>query len=519
MAVAAMAVAATTVVSAEEDHGLDAGTIAALRAIVGSEHVSTDEHDRTERARDKYSHHRGAVPEAVVFPGSTEEVSAVLRVLHERRIPVVAYGAGTSLEGHTNCPHGAVTLDMARMHAVVRLSVSDCDVTVQAGMRKDELNDLLRPHHLFFPVDPGPGASIGGMCATRCSGTNAVKYGTMRENVLSLTVVLADGRVVKTGQQARKSSAGYDLTRIFIGSEGTLGVITEVTLRLRVVPESSAVAVAAFPSVEAASLAVQRLMQQGVDVSCVELLDETMMKIIAEQSSLPYASRPTLFFKFAGTEAQVEDTLRRTRLVAEAQGASGWECTQDLLEQERIWQARKVALWSTQSAFPDFDVAITDVCVPVGQLARAVADTQADIAASVLAGRAPIVGHAGDGNYHVFLTFDPSKPAEVHAAEELNRRMVQRAINLGGTCSGEHGIGSGKREFLTWELSETALDVMRSLKRALDPHGILNPGKVLPDESPTTGALSPRMASGFVVRAGMADSPTAVGSGGCGCCS
>jgi D-lactate dehydrogenase (cytochrome) len=366
------------------------------------------------------------------------------------------------------------------MDAIVAVDVASADVTVQAGIRKDDMNAILRKHGLFFPVDPGPGASIGGMCATGCSGTNAVRFGTMKDNVLSLTAVLADGTVVKTGQKARKSSAGFDLTRLLVGSEGCLGIITEVTLRLRPIAEKTAVAIASFETVHDAASAVIEILQRGVDVSCVELMDDTMVRVVNEQSGFSHAERPTLLFKFAGNEAQVAECADRTSEVIKKHGAQGWDWTDEEAEIERIWQARKVALWSAQSAHPDMEVAITDVCLPVSKLAQAVSETKADIDASLLAGRAPIVGHVGDGNFHCFLTFDASNAAEVAEAESLNDRMVRRAIRLGGTCTGEHGIGLGKRQYLREELGDGAVHTMRLLKAAMDPRGILNPGKVIP---------------------------------------
>jgi len=458
---------------------MPAGLLQELRKAVGADHVSLDMADRVDHGRDKYSHHHGDPPAAVVYPGSTEQVSAVLKALHRYRVPVVAYGSGTSLEGHTVPSVDGVTLSMARMDSVVRLDVAAADVTVQAGVRKDELNESLRADGLFFPVDPGPGASIGGMCATGCSGTNAVRYGTMKDNVLSLTAVLADGTVVRTGQRARKSSAGYDLTRLLVGSEGTLAVITEVTLRLRPLPEETAVAVASFPSVRAAAAAVVELLSQGVEVSCVELLDDCMARVIREQSGQELADAPTLFFKFAGNKAFVAEGAERAEAVVRRHGAPAWKWSRDPEEVGRLWQARKVALWSAQSAHPGMEVAITDVCVPVSRLADAVGETKEDIEASLLRGRAPIVGHVGDGNFHCFLTFDPSNKAEAAEAERLNRRMVERAIRMGGTCTGEHGIGIGKKQYLEAELGPGAIHTMRLLKAALDPLNILNPGKIL----------------------------------------
>lgn len=464
-------------------HGLRiclAELLEALRAAVGEEHVSIAIEDRIDHGRDKYSHHHGPPPAAVVSPGSTEEVAAVLRILHDARVPVVAYGSGTSLEGHTVPQAHGVTMSTHRMDAVLALDVASADVRVQAGMRKDDLNELLLPHGLFFPVDPGPGASIGGMCATGCSGTNAVRFGTMKDNVLSLTAVLADGTVVSTGQRARKSSAGFDLTRLLIGSEGCLGVITEATLRLRPVPARTAVATASFASVHDAASAVIEILQRGVDVRCVELMDDTMVRVVNSQSGFSLPERPTLLFKFAGTEAEVAECARRTAEVISRHSAHGWEWTDEEAEMARIWQARKVALWSAQAAHPDMEVAITDVCVPVSRLAQAVSETKADIDASKLAGRAPIVGHVGDGNFHCFLTFNASNADEVAEAGRLNDAMVRRAIRLGGTCTGEHGIGLGKRQYVQTELGAGAVHTMRLLKAALDPRNILNPGKVIP---------------------------------------
>ncbi|KAA0152969.1 hypothetical protein FNF29_03492 [Cafeteria roenbergensis] len=482
-ATAAVAVAAFVAGSvAHADDGgasLPAACLEELRDAVGAANVSDAEEDRAEFGRDKYSHHHGPPPAAVVRPGSTAEVSAVLKACHRHGVPVVAFGSGTSLEGHTVPSPAGIVLAMDRMDGVVRLDAAGQDVTVQAGCVKDLLNEQLRPHGLFFPVDPGPGATIGGMCATGCSGTNAVRFGTMKDNVLALTAVLADGTVLTTGGRARKSSAGYDLARLLVGSEGTLAVITEATLRLRPLPETTAVAVAAFPTVGDAAAAVMRLLREGVEVSCVELLDDGMIRVINEQSGFDHAVAPTLFFKFAGSPEAVKECAARTADAIRHHGADGWRWASDPKEVARLWQARKVALWSAQSAHPEMEVAITDVCVPVSRLAEAVTETKADIDASLLAGRAPIVGHVGDGNFHTFLTFDAHNPVESQEAERLNDRMVKRAIRLGGTCTGEHGIGLGKRKYLEEEIGEGGLHAMRLLKAALDPRNILNPGKVL----------------------------------------
>jgi D-lactate dehydrogenase (cytochrome) len=459
---------------------LCAGVVDALTRVLGTDGVSVDSADREDHGRDKYSHHHGSPPAAVIYPRTTGQVSEALKVLHAHRVPVVAYGSGTSLEGHTLSPAQGVVMNMSRMDKVLRLDVDAADVTVEAGIQKDVLNEVLVAHGLFFPVDPGPGASIGGMCATSCSGTNAVKFGTMKENVLSLTTVLADGTVVRTGQRSRKSSAGYDLTHVLIGSEGTLGIITEATLRLRPLPERTAVALASFPSIGAAAHTVISVLREGIDLNCVELMDETMVRIVNEQSGFSHPVKPTLFFKFAGTPLAVNECQERARATATRLGAEGWVATADAEEIAKIWQARKVALWSAQAAHPDKEVAITDVCVPVSRLAEVVVATQEDIQGSPLVGRAPIVGHVGDGNFHCFLTFDPHDPVEVSASQALMKRMALRAIASGGTCTGEHGIGVGKREYLEREKGQGALHMMRLLKTALDPRNILNPGKVLP---------------------------------------
>jgi D-lactate dehydrogenase (cytochrome) len=362
------------------------------------------------------------------------------------------------------------------MNSVLRLSAEDLDVTVQAGVTRKQLNEHLKDVGLFFPIDPGADASLGGMAATRASGTNAVRYGTMRENVLGLTVVMADGRVIKTGGRARKSAAGYDLTRVFVGSEGTLGVITEVTLRLYGIPEAISAAVGSFPTIEDAVNTVIQTIQTGIPVARIELLDEVQMDAVNRYAKLDYPVQPTLFFEFHGTEAGVAEQAAMVKEIAAGFGAGDFHWATKAEERNRLWQARHNAYYAAKAMRPGTKGWATDVCVPISRLAQCISETKADLRTSTLF--APIVGHVGDGNFHVTFLVDPDRPADLEEAKRLNERMVMRALALGGTCTGEHGIGYGKMDFLVAEHGE-AVAVMRQLKLALDPHNIMNPGKIL----------------------------------------
>ena len=423
------------------------------------------------------SYHTPAPPDIVCFPHTTDEVAAIVKIAAAHRRPIVPFGAGTSLEGHVNAIHGGITIDLREMNKVVRVSVEDLDVTVEAGVTRLQLNKALNNTGLTFPVDPGADATIGGMTATRASGTTAVRYGTMRENVLALTVVLADATVIRTGTRARKSSAGYDLTRLFVGSEGTLGVITEVTLRLHPLPEAVSAAVCSFASIQGAVETVIATIQLGVPVARIELLDEVQLDAVNRYSKTSYAVAPTLFFEFHSDSARhVADQAEAVQALAAERGGRGFQWATHSEDRARLWQARHDALYAALALRPGSRGWTTDVCVPISRLAECVVATKNENAGASF----PIclVGHAGDGNFHLIYVLDPANPAELEEARRLNERMVLRALAMGGTCSGEHGVGIGKMKFLRQEHGP-ALDVMRTIKRALDPDNRMNPGKML----------------------------------------
>lgn len=455
-------------------HNTHAALFAELQALLGSR-FTTAPAVREQHGHDE-SYHATHAPDAVAFARTTEEVSRIVSACARYRTPVIAFGTGTSLEGHVAALYGGVCLDLGQMNNVLRVSAEDLDVTVQAGVTRKQLNEHLRESGLFFPIDPGADASLGGMAATRASGTNAVRYGTMRENVLGLTVVTADGRIIKTGGRARKSAAGYDLTRIFVGSEGTLGVITEVTLRLYGVPEAISAAVGSFPTIEDAVNTVIQTIQTGIPVARIELLDEVQMDAVNRYAKFDYPVQPTLFFEFHGTEAGVAEQAAMVKEIAAGYGAGDFRWASKAEERNRLWQARHNAYYACKAMRPGSKGWATDVCVPISRLAECISETKADLRTSTLL--APIVGHVGDGNFHVTFLVDPEKPGELAEAKQLNERMVMRALALGGTCTGEHGIGYGKIDFLTAEHGD-AVAVMRQVKLALDPHNIMNPGKIL----------------------------------------
>ena len=429
-----------------------------------------------ERHGQDESYHQPHAPDAVAFAASTEEVSEIVKLCARYKAPMIPFGTGTSLEGHVAALKGGVCIDLSQMNRVLRVGAEDLDVTVQAGVTRKQLNEYLRDTGLFFPIDPGADASLGGMAATRASGTNAVRYGTMRENVLSLTVVLADGRVIRTARRARKSAAGYDLTRLFVGSEGTLGVITEVTLRLYGIPEAMSAAVCAFPTIEAAVGTVITTIQSGVPVARIELLDEAQIDAINKYSKLDNQVAPTLFFEFHGTTAGVAEQVAIVKEIAGDNGGSDfrWASTQE--ERNKLWQARHDAYYAALALRPGSQGWATDVCVPISRLAECIAETKRDLAQSSIP--SVMVGHVGDGNFHLVFMIDPKQPEEIAEASRLNDRMVTRALEMEGTCTGEHGVGYGKIEFLPAEHGE-AVEVMRTLKAALDPDNLMNPGKIV----------------------------------------
>ncbi len=448
--------------------------IAELKALLG-ERLSTSAAVREHHGRD-ITYHLPHPPDAVAFAHSTEEVAEIVRICAAHGTPVIPFGTGTSLEGHIAALRGGICIDVSEMNEILRVNAEDLDVIVQPGVTRKQLNEYLRDTGLFFPIDPGADASIGGMAATRASGTNAVRYGTMRDNVLALTVVLADGRVIRTSRRARKSAAGYDLTRLFIGSEGTLGVITEVTLRLYGIPEAIAAAVCSFDSLQGAVDTVITTIQMGVPIARIELLDEVQMDACNRYSKLDYPVKPTLFLEFHGTEAGVKEQSETVAALAGENGGGEFRWTTQQEERSKLWQARHDAAYSAMALRPGAKGWATDVCVPISRLAECILETRKDLDASDLI--APIVGHVGDGNFHVVFLVDPEQPEELEEAKRLNDRLVQRALAMEGTCTGEHGIGYGKMDFLIAEHGE-AVNVMRAIKKALDPDNIMNPGKIV----------------------------------------
>ncbi len=416
------------------------------------------------------------LPDAVIFAYSTEEVRDVVRVCAEHKVPIIPFGTGTSLEGGVNAPAGGISIDVSGMNKIISVNAEDLDVTVQAGVTRKQLNDYLRDTGLFFPIDPGADASLGGMAATRASGTNAVRYGTMRENVISLTAVLPDGRVVKTGNRARKSAAGYDLTRLFVGSEGTLGIITELTLRLQGIPESISAAICSFPTVEAACNTTIHAMQSGIPMARIELMDAETVTAVNEYSGLSNPVKPMLLLEFHGSTQGVKEQAEMFNAIAEEYDGEGYEWVSTTEERNRLWAARHDVYWAVVAQKPGKLGISTDVCVPISRLAECIVETQQDIEQAGLYG--PVVGHVGDGNFHALLLVDKEDAAEVARAEEVMEKLAMRALAMEGTCTGEHGIGQGKRRFVRLEHGAGA-DVMAALKKAIDPDNVMNPGKVL----------------------------------------
>lgn len=415
------------------------------------------------------------IPDGVVFAESAEDVKAVVRSCAQHKVPVIPFGVGSSLEGQVNAPSGGISIDFSRMNRIISVNAEDLDVTVEPGVTREQLNTYLRDTGLFFPIDPGANASIGGMTATRASGTNAVRYGTMKDNVLALTVVTAKGEEILTGRRARKSSAGYDLTRLFVGSEGTLGVITSITLRLQGIPEKITGGVCTFDTVKQACDAVILTVQMGIPVARIELLDEVQIRACNAYSGLSYEEKPTLFLEFHGTEETTALQSRQFAEIVEECGGGEFRWTGDAQERAKLWKARHDAYWASKALAPDLDVLSTDVCVPISRFAECVTETQQDIIDNTML--APIVGHAGDGNFHVLVLFDGKDADSVAKTEAFVARLNRRAISMDGTCTGEHGIGQGKMSFLAEEVGN-ALDVMVAIKRSLDPDNIFNPGKL-----------------------------------------
>ncbi len=449
--------------------------IAELKALMGpraSDSVTVrDHHSHGE------SYHAPAAPDVVCFPANAGEIVEIVRISARFQVPIIPFGAGTSLEGHVHALRGGITIDLRDLNRVVRIGAEDLDATVEAGVTRLQLNKALRNTGLMFPIDPGADATIGGMTATRASGTTAVRYGTMRENVLGLTAVLADGRLVRMGTRARKSSAGYDLTRLFVGSEGTLGVITDVTVRLHPIPEAVAAAVCAFDSIKGAVDTVIATIQLGVPVARIELLDDVQMDAVNRYSRTSYPVADTLLFEFHGdSDRNVSEQAATVEALAAERGGRGFEWATRPEDRERLWQARHNVHFASLGLRPGCRSWATDVCVPISRLADCVLETKADHAS--LPFPVCLVGHAGDGNFHVIYLLDPASPGELAEARRLNERMVTRALAMGGTCTGEHGVGYGKMKFLEAEHGE-GVEVMRAIKRALDPDNRMNPGKIV----------------------------------------
>jgi D-lactate dehydrogenase (cytochrome) len=453
---------------------LDGSLLAALRELLGAR-LSTSAAVCAQHGKDE-SYHLPYSPDAVAFAHSTDEVSAIVKLCAEYKTPVIAFGAGTSLEGHVAALAGGISIDMSEMNRILRVNAEDLDATVEAGVTRKQLNEHLRDTGLFFPIDPGADASLGGMAATRASGTNAVRYGTMRENVLAMTVVLADGRVIRTARRARKSAAGYDLTRLFVGSEGTLGIITDLTVRLYGIPEAISAAVCAFPNIEGAVNTVILTIQSGVPVARIELLDEIQMAAINQYSKLDHQVAPTLFFEFHGTPSGVAEQAEMVKAIAGEYGGDDFRWATTPEQRSKLWQARHDAYYAALALRPGSKGLATDVCVPISRLAECIGETKRDLALSPIP--YALVGHVGDGNFHLVFMLDPNRPEELAEANRLNERMVNRALAMEGTSTGEHGVGYGKMDFLIAEHGE-AVSVMRTIKMALDPDGILNPGKII----------------------------------------
>ncbi len=424
---------------------------------------------------EEMTHYDVCLPDAVAFPESTEEVSQIVTLCHAHDIPVIPYGAGTALEGHFLAVQGGITLDFSRMNRIIDIKPQDMDCTVEAGVTRMQLNQEIRHTGLFFPIDPGANATLGGMTSTRASGTNAVRYGTMRENVISLKAVMADGTIITTGSRAKKSAAGYDLTRLLVGSEGTLAIITEITVRLYGMPEAMSAAVCPFNSLEGTVDTVVDVIQMGIPIARIELIDDFLVDLINRFSGLDYPVEPTLFMEFHGSENAVQEQAEVVEEIAISHGGHGFKWATQPEDRTRLWQARHDGFLSVRAAFPGKDFWVTDVCVPISRLAECISETREDIKdADIIA---PLVGHVGDGNFHLTIPYNKNDPQDVEMIEQINARLVERAIRMDGTSTGEHGIGIGKKKYMALEHGP-ALDFMKFIKKSLDPKNILNPGKI-----------------------------------------
>ncbi|MCH2075294.1 MAG: FAD-binding protein [Rhodobacteraceae bacterium] len=448
--------------------------LSALGELLG-DRLSRSKHDLDLHGASE-THFSVMAPDAVIYPTSSEEVAAAVRICREHGCPVIGFGAGTSLEGHTAAPRGGVSVDFSKMSSVLAINAADMDVVVQPGVTREALNEELRATGLFFPVDPGANASLGGMASTRASGTTAVRYGTMKDNVIALEVVTAEGEIIRTGTRARKSSAGYDLTGLFVGSEGTLGLITELTLRLQGIPEATAAAVCAFPSLGAAVETVIETIQCAIPMARIEVLDAASIAAVNAHAGRDDPPQPHLFVEFHGSPATVAEQAEAFGALAEGNGGARFEWSAQEEDKRALWAARHAAYYAILASRPGARAVVTDVCVPISRLAEAMEAAVDDIEQSSIPG--PILGHVGDGNYHAILLIDPEDPKDKNTALNLQKRMVENALALGGTATGEHGVGMGKLDHMEAEHG-AAWGLMGDIKRALDPNAIMNPGKLV----------------------------------------
>ncbi|MDB5704501.1 MAG: FAD-binding protein [Sphingomonas bacterium] len=452
---------------------LPASLIAELRALFG-DRLHLGEAVRLQHGGSE-SHFAVMLPDAVVFVHSTEEVAALVKSCVAAAVPIIPFGAGTSVEGNTLPVRGGISVDLSEMTAILQVNAEDFDCVVQAGVRREQLNEHLRDVGLFFPIDPGANATIGGMASTRASGTNAVRYGTMRDVVLSLKVVTPEGRIIRTARRARKSAAGYDLTRLYVGSEGTLGIITEITLRLFGIPEAISSAVCGFETLQGAVETVVQAIQLGIPLARVEILDDVQMKAVNAWSKLNYPEVTTLLFEFHGSATYVQEQVDTVRELATANGGGEFQWSNLPEERNKLWKARHEAYYAAVNLRPGAIGWTTDVCVPISRLAECIGETKLDLQQASVP--ATILGHVGDGNFHVVFSLDPNSREELEEVEAINGKLVRRALAMDGTCTGEHGIGLGKQDWLVEELGD-AVDIMRAIKRALDPKDLFNPGKI-----------------------------------------
>src|SRR5512132_2627745 len=454
----------------------DQSVVPELKALLG-DRVSTSAAVREHHGKDE-SYFPYAPPDAVVFLRSTEEVRDVVNICRRHQVPMIPFGVGTSLEGHILAVQGGVSIDLSQMNKVLEVHEQDLDAVVQAGVTRKQLNEYIKHTGLFFAIDPGADATLGGMSATRASGTNAVRYGTMRENVLSLKVVLADGRIIQTARRAKKSSAGYDLTRLFVGSEGTLGIITEVTVRLYPVQEAMSAAVCAFPTIDGCTRTVIATIQSGIPIARCDIVCDKTIDAINKYKKTNYRVAPTVFFEFHGSKSSVVEQAEAVQAIAKDHGGKDFQWATRPEERTQLWQARHDAYFACLQIRPGSRAVSTDVCVPISRLAECVHETMADVKSYI--NPVPLLGHIGDGNFHLMFLIDPDKPEETELAKQFNRRLIERALKMEGTCTGEHGIGLGKMGSMRLELGDDMMDLMRDIKKVFDPENLMNPGKVVP---------------------------------------